>query len=627
MRRSWLGVILGLLSAVTCSAKGPSFRPDPSLAMQDIHQWKTLGRASWTNDNGMLVGKGSDTGGWLVFNHSYQDLDLYTEFECEQTCDVGILVRAVRQKDGSLAGSYVSLRESKPMALRVATDVNGKITEHSDLADGGGLYRIAPPPTAHTSTARPPIRMIRPANLPVQLPDSQRRTGDWNELEIFVDANTARSFLNNSREYGAVVQEGYGPVALYVGPGTTVRFRNTGIRDASLKTREAEQISPRFRKQQLSDFYYSWGAAAADFNHDGSMDVVAGPYIYYGPDYRTSREIYLAQASNPTTEFATEGTMQFAADFTGDGWPDVITVMFGGGAGVHLYVNPGKENRRWDRYTVVDHVQSEIAVLRDIDGDGKPELVYSGEGHVRYAKPNPKDPTGKWTIHTISEDGYGAAHGIGVGDIDGDGKLDILDAYGWWKQPAEDADKKTWSYHPVAFARYTRGIMGGSVMAVYDVNGDGYNDVVTSLDAHGFGLAWFEQKRDAKGNISFVEHMVMDDFSTKNAGGVTFTELHGSTFADIDGDGVMDFVVGKRYFSHLDTNIDPDPRGAPVLYWYKTVRDPKVPGGAKLIPELIDNHSGTGSDVLAVDLNHDGAIDIVTATRFGAFIFWGSHRK
>ena len=163
-------------------------------------------------------------------------------------------------------------------------------------------------------------------------------------------------------------------------------------------------------------------------------------------------------------------------------------------------------------------------------------------------------------------------------------------------------------------------------MAVYDVNGDGLNDVVTALDAHGWGLAWFEQKRDPKGNISFVEHMIMDDFSTRNAGGVTFSELHGSTYADVDGDGIPDFIVGKRYFSHLDTNIDPYPRGPAVLYWYQTVRNPHAPGGAEFIPHLIDNHSGAGSNVLAVDLKHDGAMDIVTATRFGTFIYWGKQR-
>ena len=164
-------------------------------------------------------------------------------------------------------------------------------------------------------------------------------------------------------------------------------------------------------------------------------------------------------------------------------------------------------------------------------------------------------------------------------------------------------------------------------MAVYDVNGDGLNDVVTSMQAHGWGLSWFEQKKDAAGAVRFVEHRIMGDFSTRNAGNVTFSQPHGTAFADIDGDGTLDFITGKRFWSHLDTWIDPDPHGAPVLYVYRTVRNAKAPGGAEFVPELIHNRSGIGSLAAVADLDKDGAIDIITSTKRGTFIFWNGWKR
>ena len=164
-------------------------------------------------------------------------------------------------------------------------------------------------------------------------------------------------------------------------------------------------------------------------------------------------------------------------------------------------------------------------------------------------------------------------------------------------------------------------------MVVYDVNGDGKNDIVTSLQAHGWGLGWFEQRRDASGEISFEPHMIMGDFSMKNPGGVTFSELHGLTAGDMDGDGIRDIVVGKRYWAHEEGYVDPDPMGAPVLYIFKTVRNKQAPGGATFVPELVHNRSGVGSTVLTADVNKDGAMDIVTGTKLGIFTFLGTPRR
>jgi hypothetical protein len=119
-------------------------------------------------------------------------------------------------------------------------------------------------------------------------------------------------------------------------------------------------------------------------------------------------------------------------DFTGEGWPDVLNASFGGASsGATLYVNPKGEARRWDSYRVTTSQQTEIAVLQDVDGDSKPELVYGAGGAMMYAKPDPAKPTETWIVRTVSEPGYATAHGVGAGDVNGDSRVDILNAYGW----------------------------------------------------------------------------------------------------------------------------------------------------------------------------------------------------
>jgi hypothetical protein len=558
-----------------------------------------------------------------------------------------VLLRAEKTPTG-MKGVFLSLDEGEVGGYAVTLDAKGKILTRDRLRPGGGLMRVAPSAAEQAAAAAARGRGAGPAagrgagapggrgrgvlpsgaTLPDLMEPSTLKPNDWNDLDVVIDANILRPWVNTSAGGGGAADEdlgAFGPVAIYVGGSGQVHFRDVSYRDLSLKRVVKEEWSPNYQMLRLTPFYYSFASAAADFDRDGNMDIVSGPFIFLGPDFTKVREFYMALTTNPSTNFSSNW-LEFAGDFTGDGWPDVLLAST---SNTRLYVNPKGERRRWDFHAgVVPPAPnvSEVSVMKDVDADGRPDLVYASAGAVRWAKPDPAKPNGPWLSTQVGEVGTYAAHGIGAGDINGDGRVDILNVYGWWEQPAS-ATTEMWTYHPQAFGRQNgRGAPGGAEMCVYDVNGDKLNDVVTSLQAHVFGLAWFEQKRDAAGKISFERHMISDHFASKNAGGVVFSQPHGSACADMNGDGMTDFVIGKRFFSHNESYADPDPYGAPVLYVYRTVRNKQAPGRAEFVPELVHNQSGAGSQVLAVDLNKDGVMDLVTSGELGAFAFLGRPR-
>ena len=268
--------------------------------------------------------------------------------------------------------------------------------------------------------------------------------------------------------------------------------------------------SGEFQKIQLTNEFWAEGSTYGDFNHDGKMDIAYGPYWWEGPDFKKRHAIYpddkkskvkkedgtevefngYVGALGHANEYA-DNFFEFAHDFNGDGWADIMVIGFPGKE-AFWYENPKGGQGPWKKHLVWDVVDDESPWFTDLKKNGKPVLVCASNGYLGYAEPDAKDPNAKWIWHNISPKGsyQRYTHGLGVGDVNGDGRLDILEATGWWEQPASLDGDPVWKKHEAIFGK------GGAQMYAYDVNGDGRADIITSLEAHGYGLAWFEQTNE-----------------------------------------------------------------------------------------------------------------------------------
>lgn len=398
-----------------------------------------------------------------------------------------------------------------------------------------------------------------------------------------------------------------------------------------------------FTKNQITDKFWGEGANYGDFNHDGKMDIVSGPYWYEGPDFKVRHEYYPAPQSFKTTNadgvvltipgyegalgvknsYSRECFFAFTADINSDGWTDIITIGFPGEE-TWWYENPHNKEGHWKRYVITKVTDDESPTFGDLFKNGKPVLICCQHGYLGYLDPDPTDPTKLWRFHRISpkKDYQRFTHGLGFGDVNGDGRNDLLVKDGWYEQPASLDGDPIWKFHPFTFSK-----IGCSQIYAYDVNGDGLPDVICSLNPHGYGLAWYEQlpEKDARGETQFKQHLIMNPTDTPNEYGVSFTQTHAVALADIDGDGLMDIVTGKRFWAHGKNGPDPRENDPAVLYWFRLVRGPNHT--ADFVPYLIDTNSGVGTQVVVGDVNGDGLPDIVVGNKKGTFVFLQQVKK
>lgn len=376
-------------------------------------------------------------------------------------------------------------------------------------------------------------------------------------------------------------------------------------------------IAHSFERKQLTDVYYSEGIAAGDLNRDGQIDMVYGPYWFAGPDFQEKRAIYPAKAQ-PRERYA-DHFFAWIFDFNGDGWNDCLTAGFPG-TPAFVYENPqaGGHAKPWPKHQVLDSVANESPQFTNLVGDERPELVCTRGGYFGYATIDFQRPFESWKFQAISEKiaPVPFGHGLGVGDVNGDDRLDVLMKDGWFAQPEKLAEGQRWKLHPTRFAA-----AGGAEMYAYDVDGDGDNDVITSLAAHDYGLAWHEQIK-ADGQINFRQHLIMGDRPAQNRFGLVFSEPHSVNLADIDGDGLKDIVTGKTYWSHHTQSPMWD-AGA-VVYWFRLVRTDK---GVDWVPYQADGDVGIGRQVIVFDINRDGLPDLASGGMKGAHVLLQQREK
>ncbi|HEX4750027.1 MAG TPA: VCBS repeat-containing protein [Bryobacteraceae bacterium] len=343
----------------------------------------------------------------------------------------------------------------------------------------------------------------------------------------------------------------------------------------------------RFQKQQI-DLGASETAAVADVNRDGKLDIISGEYWYAAPDWTPHKFRDLPYSNGYIDNFS-----DLPIDVDGDGRPDIVScswfrksLMWWHNEGTHM----------WTEHVIDTGSPIEFAFLVDLNNDGKAQEVLPEFG-------DPKTPlawyelsNGKFVKHQISDKSYG--HGIGAGDVNGDGRTDIITPKGWFEAPPDPRNGQ-WIWHPDFDLGTT-----GFIYAV-DINGDGRPDLVTSA-AHDYGIFWMEQLPDHQ----WKKHIIDD----------TWSQAHAMTMVDLNGDGKPDFLTGKRYMAH---DHDPGAREPLGIYWYEYLKNED--GSVVWVKHVIDYSTriGAGMQLPVVDIDRDGRLDFVAPGKTGLFLFRG----
>jgi hypothetical protein len=353
----------------------------------------------------------------------------------------------------------------------------------------------------------------------------------------------------------------------------------------------------KFTKVLIADERYE-SAGVFDVDGDGVLDIVSGAWWYEGPSFKQRHRIgEVAAHGDYFDDFST-----IPLDVNGDGRLDFVTGGWWGNS-IRWRENPGSPDAEWPEHIIAETSNVETTRAWDVDDDGQVEIVPNTPGGPLVVYKLVTDAAGKGTGAFSHHCIYNApqGHGLGFGDLNGDGRGDFILAGGWLESP-DDPPAGEWTFHP----DFSLGSASIPILVV-DVNRDGLNDLIVG-GAHGYGLDWYEQRRDAAGGMAFVKHTIDPDNS----------QYHDMQWVDIDGDGECELLTGKRYWAHC--GHDPGERDPLGIYYFKWT-------GESFAKQVIDygevrKATGCGIHFAVADLRGTGRLDLVAPGKDGLYVFY-----
>jgi len=366
--------------------------------------------------------------------------------------------------------------------------------------------------------------------------------------------------------------------------------------------------APTFEMHRVGTFR-SEACGVGDFNADGKPDIIAGPFLYLAPEWKA---VKVRELKGQVDEEGAGYMYDFAnlpLDVDGDGALDLVSVSWHEKRAV-WFRNTGIAAGLWPMTVIEINGNFECADVGDVNNDGhEHEILPSVRHTVWYALG--KGPEGRpgFVVHTVSQKAH--PFGVGAGDINGDGRADIVRPGGWYEAP-EDIRQETWKEHPLALGTLDAARPDHTPqILVHDINGDGLNDILTS-SAHKYGIFWYQQIREGD-TPTWKQHVIDKSWS----------QAHNLTLADVDGDGDQDLVTGKRFKAH--NGHDPGGNDPPAVYWYELKPGRTVEWIRHVVSE--GEGIGAGLSIPVVDLDGDGDLDIVVTGKWGGPVWFENQRK